>query len=111
MKKVLVALFILLSFSLGFADKQGIKEPGVYTDGDLNQYRSHQASSSKDETSSSSTKGEHPCKGWSDKFNECDKEPDFDRRKDCHDYYDKKFWECSDDYKYGPPVRVRIVPH
>lgn len=110
MKKVLVTLFILLSFSLVFADEQEKKEPRVYTDKDLNQYRSPRDSSSKDEKSSSSTQGEHPCKGWSEKFKECDKEQDLDRRKECHDYYDKKFWQCADDYKYGPPVRVRIVP-
>lgn len=109
MKKVMVVLFILLSFSLGFADEQEKKEQKVFTDKDLNQYRSPNDSPSKDKKSSPS-EGVGQCKWMLDKLKECTYEGDEDKGRICTGFWGKKFRECLDDSIYGPPVRVRIVP-
>jgi hypothetical protein len=110
MEKVLVTLFILLSFSLVFANEQEKKEPKVFTDGDLNKYRSPIDSSSKDNKSSFPSEEQKPCSGENKKFKECYDMRDADKRHDCIDYWFKKGHECVEDYLYGPPVRVRIIP-
>lgn len=110
MKKVMVALFILLSLSLGLADEQEKKEQKVFTDEDLNQYRSPYDSTIKDEKSSSPSKNQDLCSWMHEKFAECKYEGNKYKEIDCIDYWNRRFQQCADDYKYGPPVRVRIVP-
>lgn len=101
---------MLLSFSLGFADEQEKKERKVFTDEDLNQYRSPYDSPGKDEKSSSPSENKDPCSWMHEKYIECKYEGDKYKEIDCMDYWSKRFGRCADDYIYGPPVRVRIVP-